>query len=83
MLLVDGIPWVYIERGGTSLATFESSSVDWAPALAAAVDAGSLGDLEIGSIDGEPIGESACSEDLIAAGFTRGYKGLVRRHRGR
>ncbi|MGI9621985.1 MAG: DNA glycosylase AlkZ-like family protein [Acidimicrobiales bacterium] len=83
LLLADGMPLVYIERGGKSLATFGSSAATWAPALADAVDGGALGDLEIGSIDGDPVGEAPGRDELIAAGFTRGYKGLVRRRKRR
>ncbi len=79
VLLIDGEPAVYLERGGKSAATFAVPSPQWAPALSEAVLAGSLDSLELTKIDGKPIGEAEAASDLLEAGFTRGYKGLVLR----
>ena len=76
LVLIDGHPAVYVERGGKSLVSFAMSAERWAPALGEAVRAGHLGPIEIGRVDGEAIGASEVREPLLAAGFTRGYKGL-------
>ena len=79
MVLVDGSLAAYVERGGKSVVTFGVDAEQWAPALFAAVRNGRLGDLEVARIDGAAIGESDATDALLAAGFTRGYKGLVAR----
>ncbi len=76
---MGGQPWVYVERGGKSLATFAVDASSWASALAEAVVGGAISGLEIARIDGIPAGESGAPEHLLAAGFTRGYKGFVLR----
>ena len=79
VVLVDGELAAYIERGGKSLVTFVVDPDRWAEALFDAVRAGRLGELEIARIDGAAVGESPAADALLAAGFTRGYKGLVAR----
>ncbi len=79
VVLVDGRLAAYVERGGKSLVSFDVEPERWAPALFGAVRDGRLGDLEIARIDGAAVGESAAADALLAAGFTRGYKGLVAR----
>ncbi len=79
VLLVDGHPEVYIERGGKSLITFGPDPGRWVPALAGAVLAARLGPLEIARIDGNPAAESPAADHLLGAGFSRGYKGYVLR----
>jgi len=76
VVLDDGEPVVFIDRGGKSLISFPAArdNTNWASALAQTVDAGRTR-LEIAKIDGEPSADSALTERLAAAGFTRGYRG--------
>ncbi len=79
VLMIDGRPEVYVERGGKSLASFGGDPSQWVPELADAVRRGELGSLEISRVDGNPAAESPVAEALVAAGFTRGYRGFVLR----
>jgi len=76
VVIDNGDPLVYLERGGKSLLSFPDAAVrpGWAMALARTVDEGRLR-LEITKIDGEPASDSALKELLEGAGFTRGYRG--------
>ena len=76
VVIANGDPLVFVERGGKSLLAFPDAAIkpEWAKALAGAVDDGRVR-LEITKIDGEPAGESALTEILEGSGFTRGYKG--------
>jgi len=76
VVIDDGTPLVFVDRGGKSLATFPEASANtkWAGALAHAVTEGRA-KLEISKIDGEPAGESPIKDILESAGFTRSYKG--------
>jgi ATP-dependent Lhr-like helicase len=82
VVLVDGELAAHLERGGHSLVTF---GVDgWAPALRNVVDAGRYRSLEIRKVDGLPVRDEAVrsvADELRAAGFVEGYRGLV--YRGR
>ncbi|MCB0989412.1 MAG: DEAD/DEAH box helicase [Acidimicrobiales bacterium] len=78
LVVVDGQPVVFVERGGRSLATFESAieSIDvWIDPLRALVDTRRLKSLEVAKIDGEPAHGSPLAQALIDAGFSAGYKG--------
>lgn len=85
MVLVDGEPAVFLERGGRSLLRFpagadESNAGAWAEALTRLVKDGRLRSLEIGKVDGAPVAESVDAvAALRAAGFVDGYRGLVLR----
>ena len=82
VVLVDGAPLAYLERGARSLVTFAGAADDrrWAPALRALVTSGRLRKVEIAKVDGEPVRESpAVVEALTDAGFSDGYRGLVAR----
>jgi ATP-dependent Lhr-like helicase len=86
VVLVDGSPAAYLERGGRSLVVFpgvrgESVVQDgrWAQALASLVHDGRVRKVEIARIDGAPVGESPHAEALRGAGFSDGYRGLVLR----
>lgn len=76
VVIDNGDPLVYIERGGKSLIAFPEASArpGWAKALARTVDQ-KRARIEIAKIDGEPAGASGLTELLEGAGFTRGYKG--------
>ncbi|CAN5821707.1 ATP-dependent helicase [soil metagenome] len=83
VVLIDGEPAAYVERGGRSLLTFAPTSLDhrWTDALAAVVRSCRRRSLELARVDGAPARESPHAEALRAAGFADGYKGLILRHR--
>ncbi len=78
---VGGEPAAYLERGGHTLVTFPASLAHphWADALVRLVKDGRVRKLEITRIDGAPPAESPAAEQLRAAGFVEGYKGLLLR----
>ena len=81
VLLRDGEPLVYVERGGRSiLRLVELSDADLAAAmqaLADAVAAGRLPKLGVEKLDGEPVIGSGHEEALLSAGFSRGPRKLT------
>ena len=80
VVLADGEPAVFLERGARTLLTFAAGgNGGWIDALASLVKDGRLRRIELSKIDGEPVGGSAFAEDLRAAGFVDGYRGLVLR----
>jgi len=80
VVLFDGEPAVYLERGGRSLVTFPvADRTEWAPALRALVDRGRLRSIEVGKVDGAPITGHPTESSLRDAGFTEGYRGWTYR----
>ncbi|GIU96879.1 MAG: DEAD/DEAH box helicase [Actinomycetota bacterium] len=80
VVLVDGAPAVFVERGGGTLATFAGAEPTlWADAVAALVKDGRLRRLEVRRVDGVPVHEHPAAAALGAAGFVQGYRGLVLR----
>jgi ATP-dependent Lhr-like helicase len=82
VVLVAGEPAAYLERGGHSLVTFPAARHHhrWPEALVGLVKEGRARKLELTRIDGGPVSEApAIAEQLRAAGFVDGYKGLVLR----
>jgi ATP-dependent Lhr-like helicase len=80
VVLADGEPAVFLERGARTLLTFAAGGDGaWIDALASLVKDGRLRRIELSKIDGEPVGGSAFAEDLRTAGFVDGYRGLVLR----
>ena len=79
LVLVDGAPAAYLERGARSLATFGVDPSRWADALASLVKDGRLRKIELRRIDGEPGADSAYAEALREVGFLDGYRGLLLR----
>ncbi len=81
VLLRDGEPLVYVERGGRSILRLgELSDAELATAmqaLADAVSAGRLPRLGIEKLDGEPVIGSGHEEALLSAGFSRGPRKLT------
>jgi ATP-dependent Lhr-like helicase len=81
VLLRDGAPVLYVERGGRGiLRLLELDGDDLAAAvgaLADAVAAGRLPKLAIEKLDGEPIVGSGHEEALLDAGFSRGPRKLT------
>ena len=85
--MVGGEAAVYLERGGTSIATFPAADdpaiLDTAlRALGALVADGRVRELVLAKVDGEPVASSPRREALLAAGFIAGYRGLVLRPAG-
>jgi ATP-dependent helicase Lhr and Lhr-like helicase len=82
VVLVDGTPAVYLERGGRSLVTFpgtDETAATWVPELERLVDGRRLAKLEVTKIDGASVHEHPLRDVLEAAGFTVGYRGLTYR----
>jgi ATP-dependent Lhr-like helicase len=81
VLLRDGEPLVYVERGGRGilrLAELEREElIDAIAALADAAREGVLPKLGLERLDGEPLIGSGLEEALIAAGFSRQPRKLV------
>jgi ATP-dependent Lhr-like helicase len=81
VLLRDGEPLLYVERGGRSiLRLVELDGADLAAAaagLAEAVAAGRLPKLSVEKLDGEPVVGSGHEEALLSAGFDRGPRKLT------
>ncbi len=81
LLMRDGAPVVYVERGGRGIVRLAelgdeglAAAID---ALAAAVAAGRLPKLAIEKLDGEPIIGSGQEDVLLGAGFSRGPRKLT------
>ena len=80
VVLADGEPAAFLERGARTLLTFAAGGDGaWIDALASLVKDGRVRRIELSRIDGEPAGGSAFAEDLRTAGFVDGYRGLVLR----
>ncbi|EWM16936.1 ATP-dependent helicase [Kutzneria sp. 744] len=78
-VLVDGLPVLYVERGGRSLLSFTESEPELrqaAEALARAVREGWLGQLAVQRADGEGALGSKFSLILQDVGFRATPKGL-------
>ncbi len=77
VLLVDGVPLAYLERGARSLATFEGAADDlrWTSGLRELVKNGRVRSIELAKIDGVEWGESPVTPLLLDEGFQPGYKG--------
>jgi ATP-dependent Lhr-like helicase len=84
VVLVDGDPVLYLDRGGTSLQTLPAFDDEERALLAARALRGLLADgrmreLVISKVDGEAVSGSPSRGTLLAAGFGAGYRGLVLR----
>ena len=81
LLLRDGEPVVFLERGGRGLLRLqpiEAAELEAAMrALADAVSAGQLKKLAVEKLDGEAVIGSGHEEALIGAGFSRGPRKLT------
>ncbi|WP_406203787.1 ATP-dependent helicase [Kitasatospora sp. NBC_01560] len=79
VVLVDGDPVLYVERGGKSLLAWREEGAALAPAaaaLASAVRAGALGSVTVERANGEPALGSAIGAALEEAGFHATPRGL-------
>ena len=79
VVLVDGVPAAFLERGARSLLTFDVDAAEWADALASLMKDGRLRKIELTRIDGAPAHDSPIADRLRAAGFADGYRGLTLR----
>jgi ATP-dependent Lhr-like helicase len=79
VVLVDGGPAAFLERGARTLVTFGTEPSAWADALAAIVKDGLVRRIELRTIDGAPATEHRAATALREAGFTDGYRGLTLR----
>ncbi len=81
LLLRDGEPLVFVERGGRGLLRLrkldEVELGEAMRALADAVSSGQLPKLAIEKLDGEPVIGSGHEEALVEAGFSRGPRKLT------
>ncbi|HVY79145.1 MAG TPA: DEAD/DEAH box helicase [Solirubrobacterales bacterium] len=81
VLMRDGAPVIYVERGGRGIVRLvELSDEELAAAvaaLAAEVAAGRLPKLAIEKLDGEPVIGSGKEDALLDAGFSRGPRKLT------
>jgi ATP-dependent Lhr-like helicase len=81
LLLRDGEPLVFVERGGRGLLRLQDIQggqlEEAMRALADAVSAGHLPKLAIEKLDGDPVIGSGHEESLIDAGFSRGPRKLT------
>ena len=82
LLLRDGEPQAYVERGGRGilrLRELEGEELgETMAALADAVADGTIPKLGIERVDGEPVLGSGAEQPLLAAGFSRGPRKLVK-----
>ncbi|WP_236788734.1 ATP-dependent helicase [Amycolatopsis sp. GM8] len=79
VVLADGVPALYVERGGKSLLSFSDDDTvlrSAAQALSRAVREGWLGQLAVQRADGEQALTSALADVLRDAGFRATPKGL-------
>jgi len=83
VVIDDGQPVVYVERGGRTLVTFPAmaEASGWADALVELVDQRRVRSFEIATVDGEPVTGTPVADALTAAGFSPGYRGLIYRSR--
>jgi ATP-dependent Lhr-like helicase len=75
----DGRPVAYLERGGRTLWTFDPSTENarsWIDALVGLAKDGRVRRLELQRIDGVPVGDSPWARALRDAGFVEGYRGF-------
>ncbi len=82
VVLIDGEPVLYLERGGKTLQTLpafaDRDTAEMAlSALRQLVADGRFRSLQIERVDGVPVGESPHAEALSLAGFQRSYRGWL------
>ena len=78
VVLRDGHPLAYLERGGRSISIFDAAGSDasWVPTLASLVHRKQIKKIEIQKINGVPPAEQPELRDLLTSnGFAQGYKG--------
>jgi ATP-dependent Lhr-like helicase len=80
VVLRDGEPLLYLERGGRTLQTLPgfddpSAAADAIAALVTLSERGRFRSLRIERVDGEPVSASRLAPMLATAGFRPGYRG--------
>ena len=87
VVLVDGAPALYVERGGRGLLRLEPMTDPEVSAAALGVlprlisPGGPLRELRIERVDREPVGTSPLAPALQELGFRPSYRGYLLRHR--
>ncbi|HEX5936606.1 MAG TPA: DEAD/DEAH box helicase [Actinomycetota bacterium] len=79
VVLADGAPAAYLERGARSMLTFGADPSAWVDALASLVKDGRLKRIQLARIDGEEASAHPAADELRIAGFADGYRGLTLR----
>ncbi|MEP7158580.1 MAG: DEAD/DEAH box helicase, partial [Chloroflexota bacterium] len=84
VVIVDGQPTVYLERGGRSLQTLPAFADREMAAASLIALRGLLADgrfrsLSLEKVDGQPVADSPHSDTLAEAGFQRSYRGWLLR----
>jgi ATP-dependent helicase Lhr and Lhr-like helicase len=79
VVLAEGAPAAFLERGARSLVTFGAEADRWVDTLASLVKDGRLRKIELTWIDGDPADASKHAAALRHAGFVDGYRGLMLR----
>ena len=84
VVLVEGEPVLYVERGGKGLVTLSAfddpaTAIRALSALVVLIGDGRLRELVVARVDGVPVGSSPRRQALLDAGFVPGYRGLVLR----
>jgi ATP-dependent helicase Lhr and Lhr-like helicase len=86
VVMLNGLPLVWIDRIAHHLVTFASSAVDdpiddrvWIDAIAAQVSGGRWQSVEIRKVNGTAIVDHPLRSVLLAHGFKDAYKGVVLR----
>jgi ATP-dependent Lhr-like helicase len=79
VVLLDGRPIAFLERGGRTVFTFDDAPADdagWIDAIVGLVKDGRLRRVELSRVDGEPVADSPLASALRERGFVDGYRGL-------
>jgi ATP-dependent helicase Lhr and Lhr-like helicase len=81
VVLGEGEPLCFVERGGRSLWTFPAAErrPRWVEALAERVRSGRVRQHEVQTVDGDAVRTSPWADPLRGAGYADGYRGLVMR----
>jgi ATP-dependent Lhr-like helicase len=82
LLLADGHPLAFLDRGGHGLVTFPALAErpDWPSGLVGLLERGRYRSIEVRTVDGTPVREAAeAAAALRPWGGVDSYKGLVRR----
>jgi len=79
VVLADGEPAAFLERGAKTLVTFGVDASRWADALAGLVKDGRVRRIELRQIDATAAGDHPAASLLREVGFVDGYRGLMLR----
>jgi ATP-dependent Lhr-like helicase len=80
VVVAEGQPALYVERGGRGLVTFDPSLIEpGIEALVGLVSDGRVRRLAIERVDGEPVAGSEAERVLVAHGFLQAPRRMVLR----